>query len=83
MYDNRSTERLGIESSVNMSEFRKSPTRYILDSPVAVLSRRKPIGYLVDAELFEMLLGALAQHENPATMKKELGLTDGWLRAVT
>jgi PHD/YefM family antitoxin component YafN of YafNO toxin-antitoxin module len=79
----QSAERLGIEKSVNISDFRKNPSRYFLHGPVEVLSRRRPIGYLIDAELFETMLEALARHEKPATLKKELGLTDAWLRKVT
>jgi len=70
----------GTGSSVNISEFRKSPTRYFLEHPVEVQSRGQPIGYLISAEYFEMMLRALAQHEDPAILKKELGLTDDWLR---
>lgn len=80
---NQSAERLGIEKSVNISDFRKNPSRYFLHGPVEVLSRGRPIGYLIDAELFEEMLEALAQHEEPTSLKKELGLTDDWLRKVT
>lgn len=77
---NRLTEHVGTGSSVSISEFRKSPTRYFLEHPVEVQSRGQPIGYLISAEYFEMMLRALAQHEDPVILKKELGLTDDWLR---
>ena len=78
-----SAERLGIEKSVKISDFRKNPSRYFLHGPVEVLSRGRPIGYLIEPELFETMLKALARHEDPATLKKEFGLTDDWLRKGT
>jgi len=70
-------------SSVNISEFRKSPRRYFLDDPVKVLPRGRPIGYLISPEYFETMLVLLAQHEEPAILKEDLGLTDTWLQKVT
>ncbi len=78
-----SAERLGIEKSVNISDFRKNPSRYFHHRPVEVLSRGRPIGYLLEPELLETMLEALARYENPTTLKKELGLTDDWLWKVT
>lgn len=78
-----SSERLGIQYSVSLSEFRQCPSRCFRPSPVEVLSRGRSIGYLIEPELFERMLEALAQHEKPATLRKELGLTDDWLRQVT
>jgi len=79
----QSAERLRIEKSVSISDFRKNPSRCFLTDPVEVLSRGRPIGYLIEPELFETMLKALARHEDPATLKKEFGLTDDWLRKVT
>lgn len=76
-------ERLGIEKSVKISDFRKNPSRYFHHRPVEVLSRGRPIGYLIEPELFETMLKALARYESPAKLKTELGLTDDWLRKVT
>lgn len=79
----QSAERLGIEKSVSISDFRKNPSRCFLPGPVEVLSRGRPIGYLIEPELFETMLKALARHGDPATLKKEFGLTDDWLRKLT
>jgi PHD/YefM family antitoxin component YafN of YafNO toxin-antitoxin module len=80
---NKLIDRLGVEKSVSISEFRRNPSRCFLPGPVEVLSRGRPIGYLLDAELFEAMLEALARHDEPTTLRKELGLTDDWLRKVT
>ncbi len=77
---NRLPEHVGTGSSVSISEFRKSPSRYFLEHPVEVLSRGQPIGYLISTEYFETMLRVLAQHQDPVILKKELGLTDEWLR---
>ncbi len=79
----QSAERLGIEKSVSISDLRKNPSRCFLPGPVEVLLRGRSIGYLLEPELFETMLEALARHENPTILKKELGLTDEWLRKVT
>ncbi len=40
----------------SISEFRTKPEDYFTDEPVAVLSGNKPIGYLMNAELYEQLI---------------------------
>ena len=79
----RSIESFGVKRSVNVSEFRKSPPRYFINTPVEVLSRGQPIGYLLDAALFEEMMKTLSRFEDPEVLKKEFGLTDGWLRGLT
>lgn len=75
--------RHGARSSVSISEFRKTPTRCFHEDPTEVQSRGRRIGYLVNAEYFEMMLDRLAHQEDPALLKEELGLTDEWLQKVT
>ena len=78
-----SIKRLRVEHSVSVSTFRKRPTQCFESTPVAVLSNGRPVGYLLNAELFERILSAIAQCEDPVALKKQLNLSDSWLRKVT
>jgi len=80
---NASIKLLRVEHSVSVSAFSKSPTRCFRDTPVAVLSNGRPVGYLLNAESFEKILSAISQFEDPVALKKQLNLSDSWLRKVT
>lgn len=64
------------EQTVSISEFRKSPARYVQDGPVAVLSNVRPVGYLLSPELFEHLSFALARSQDAVELKANLKLSE-------
>lgn len=80
---NTSIELLRVEHSVSVSAFRKRPTQCFESTPVAVLLSGRPVGYLLSAELFEKILSAIAQYEDPVVLQSQMNLSDSWLRKVT
>lgn len=70
------------EQAVSITELRKNPAKYILDEPVAILSKNKPAGYLLSAELFKRLLDAYEQ-QSGASFNAEFRPSAARLQAVT
>ncbi|SNB59306.1 hypothetical protein SAMN04487880_3549 [Marinobacter sp. es.042] len=71
-----------VDQEISISEFRRSPTRHFENSPVAVLSRGRPRGYLLSVDHFEVMLAAIAECEDPVKLKEKLGLSDAWLDKI-
>jgi len=80
--DSTMMKRLRVEHSVSLSTFRKNPARCFQSTPVVVLSDERPLGYLIDNELFEAMLASMALSNDPAVLKRQFGLSDAWLRKV-
>lgn len=70
-----------VKRAITITEFRKSPGRCFENSPVAVLARGRPVGYLLDPELFEAIFSNLTEIHDPLTLKREFGLSDAWLES--
>lgn len=51
--------RILAEHTVSITELRKNPAQYFIDEPVVVLSKNKPVGYMINAELFEAMVNML------------------------
>lgn len=51
--------RILAEQTVSITELRKNPAQYFTDEPVAVLSKNKPVGYMVNEKLFETMVDQL------------------------
>lgn len=51
-----STQYILAEKTVSLSEFRKKPTAYFQDEPIAVLNNNVPAGYVLSAKLFQQLV---------------------------
>ncbi|MDD2343054.1 MAG: antitoxin of toxin-antitoxin stability system [Tolumonas sp.] len=47
------------EQTVSITELRKNPAQYFIDEPVVVLSKNKPVGYMLSAKLYETIVGML------------------------
>jgi antitoxin YafN len=47
------------EQTVSITELRKNPAQYFIDEPVVVLSKNKPVGYMLSAKLFETIVDML------------------------
>lgn len=71
-----------VDQEISISEFRRSPTKHFGNSPVAVLSRGRPRGYLLSVDHFEVMLAAIAECEDPVKLKEKLGLSDAWLDKI-
>tara|TARA_R110000823_G_scaffold9407_1_gene32818 strand:- start:577 stop:840 length:264 start_codon:yes stop_codon:yes gene_type:complete len=70
---------LPLEKHVTLRAFSRGPTRCFEDAPVAVVSKGRPVGYLLSPELFENLTFLMAQTKDPVLLKKELNLSSAWL----
>ncbi|WP_297796507.1 hypothetical protein [uncultured Marinobacter sp.] len=68
-----------VAKNVTLTEFSRGPSRCFADAPVAVVSKGRPVGYLLSPELFEKLTTSMAQIKDPASLKKELNLSNTWL----
>lgn len=73
---------LPVQQTVNISEFRRGPSRYFKNGPVAVASKGRTVGYLLSPELFENALELLAETEDPLVLKDQLGLSTTWLQRL-
>jgi hypothetical protein len=73
---------LPTENHVTLREFSRGPARCFEDAPVAVVSKGRPVGYLLSPELFENLTFLMAQIKDPVLLKEELNLSDAWLNQV-
>lgn len=51
--------RILAEQTVSITELRKNPAQYFIDEPVVVLSKNKPVGYMLSAKLYETIVGML------------------------
>ncbi|WP_316675447.1 type I toxin-antitoxin system antitoxin YafN [uncultured Tolumonas sp.] len=51
--------RILAEHTVSITELRKNPAQYFTDEPVVVLSKNKPVGYMVNDKLFEAMVDQL------------------------
>lgn len=51
--------RILAEQTVSITELRKNPAQYFIDEPVVVLSKNKPVGYMLSAKLFETIVDML------------------------
>ncbi|WP_300496445.1 hypothetical protein [Marinobacter sp.] len=71
-----------VDQEISISEFRRSPTKHFGYSPVAVLLRGRPRGYLLSVDHFEVMLAAIAECEDPVKLKEKLGLSDAWLEKI-
>lgn len=47
------------EKTVSISDFRKEPSKYFTDEPVAVLSNNKAAGYVLSPEVFQAMVSLL------------------------
>jgi hypothetical protein len=70
---------LPTEKHVTLRAFSRGPARCFEDAPVAVLSKGRPVGYLLSPELFENLTLLMAQTKDPVLLKEELNLSEAWL----
>jgi hypothetical protein len=70
------------ENHVTLRAFSRGPARCFADAPVAVVSKGRPVGYLLSPELFENLTFLMAQIKDPVVLKEELNLSDAWLNQV-
>jgi Antitoxin of toxin-antitoxin stability system len=52
-------QRILAERTVSITELRKNPAQYFTDEPVVVLSKNKPVGYMVNDKLFEAMVDQL------------------------
>lgn len=68
--------------NVTFREFSRGPTHCFADASVAVLSRGRPVGYLLSLEPCEKLTISMTQIKDPASLKKELNLSSAWLAQV-
>ena len=57
------THKILAEETISVTEFRKNPSHYFTDHPVAVLSHNQPKGYLLSPELFESMMDNLEQSQ--------------------
>lgn len=57
--------RILAEQTVSISELRKNPAQYFIDEPVVVLSKNKPVGYMLSAKLFETIVDMLENQPIP------------------
>jgi Phd_YefM. len=53
--------RILAEQTVSVTELRKNPAQYFIDEPVVVLSKNKPVGYMISAKLFENIVDMLGK----------------------
>lgn len=53
--------RILAEQTVSVTELRKNPAQYFIDEPVVVLSKNKPVGYMLSAKLFESIVDMLGK----------------------
>ena len=54
-----STQSILAEKTVSISDFRKEPSKYFTDEPVAVLSNNKTAGYVLGPETFEAMIALI------------------------
>jgi len=54
-----SMRRILAEQTVSITELRKNPAQYFIDEPVVVLSKNKPVGYMLSAKLYETIVDML------------------------
>ena len=47
------------EKTVSISDFRKEPSKYFTDEPIAVLSNNKTAGYVLSPEAFQAMVALL------------------------
>jgi len=47
------------EKTVSISDFRKEPSKYFTDEPIAVLSNNKTAGYVLSPEVFQAMVSLL------------------------
>ncbi len=57
--------RILAEQTVSITELRKNPAQYFIDEPVVVLSKNKPVGYMLSAKLFETIVDMLENQPIP------------------
>jgi len=57
------------EQTVSISELKKSPSKFFIDQPVAVLKDNKTTGYILSAKLFEEMV-ALIEAKNAETTSR-------------
>ena len=57
------THKILAEESISVTEFRKNPSHYFTDHPIAVINRNQPTGYVMGAELYELIIKQLEKSE--------------------
>ncbi len=75
-------QKLLAEETVSVSEFRKHPSDYFTDHPVAVISRNKPAGYVIGAELFESMMALIEQIQEARQVTSEFRPAAARLREI-
>jgi len=63
------TQAILAEKTVSISEFRKEPSKYFTDEPIAILSNNKTAGYVISPEAFQAMV-ALLENISPETKAK-------------
>lgn len=61
------TQAILAEQAVSITEYRKNPSQYFGEEPVAVLSNNKPAGYVLGAELYERMIRIMEVHAKQAS----------------
>lgn len=74
------TQAILAEKVVSITDYRKNPSQYFLEEPVAVLSNNKPAGYVLGPELFEYLMKLLETQAKQA--KTQFRPTSARLQAI-
>jgi len=77
-----STHKILAEESVSVTEFRRNPSHYFTDHPIAVINRNQPTGYVMGAELFELLMAQLEASEASRGMVARFQPTAAMLRNI-
>lgn len=63
------TQAILAEKTVSISDFRKEPSKYFTDEPIAVLSNNKTAGYVLSPEAFQAMV-SLLENISPETKAK-------------
>lgn len=56
------TQAILAEQVVSITDYRKNPSQYFGEEPIAVLSNNKPAGYVLGPDLYERMIRIMEAH---------------------